>query len=90
MRYLILLLLVGCAAMTEDEKIDREYAYAELVSEYLESKAECKMAGGVWITRRWLVGCGLPDTPREGTTSLSHMSCGRLIVLQEPILGCDY
>jgi hypothetical protein len=51
MRYLILLLLVGCAAMTEDEKIDREYAYAELVSEYLESKAECKMAGGVWITR---------------------------------------
>lgn len=50
MRFLLPLLLIGCAPLTEDEIADREYRWADEHNLYLERKAACIHAGGIWLT----------------------------------------
>ena len=50
MRFLILLLLVGCA-LTEEEQFDRDYKRSQLIESFLEREAECKAAHGLWVVR---------------------------------------
>ena len=59
MRYLILLLLCGCATLTEGEreerKFQRDYRYAMELERYLERYSACQRAGRIWVTQSYAV-----------------------------------
>ena len=50
-RLLFLLLLVGCAPLTEDQRFERDYSYALEIESYNERMAACHAAGGIWVTQ---------------------------------------
>jgi len=73
-RYLVLIRLVSCAPLTEDERIDRRYEreqrYAEALDEFNQMARECRAAGGTPMITR---------TTREYTvTDLRMAYCTRL------------
>ena len=51
MRYLLPLLLIGCAPLTEDEQFQRWYDDRFEYEQYLERKAACLGAGYIWVTQ---------------------------------------
>lgn len=52
MKYTILLfLLVGCAPLTEDEMLEREYKYAMEFESYLVRKQACAENDGIWVQK---------------------------------------
>lgn len=50
MRFLLPLLLIGCAPLTEDEQFQRWYDTQLEYEQYKESKAACIRNGLIWVT----------------------------------------
>lgn len=55
MKFLLPLLLVGCATMTPEEreeaKFQRDYKYAIALEKFTEKRDACHAAGMIWVTR---------------------------------------
>ena len=67
MKYLLLLLIVGCASepLTEDEEFAREYEEADRKVRYAKWEKDCLAGGGIIYSNN-------PHKPRIGENHIPH------------------